>query len=167
MRGPLRDARCVTSRVAWSDPGAFIKATAPWGDHLRARGCAQPLLRRSAVRRAVGGAPPVYRRSHGTASCRESGFVAEIGVNGTSCHITASNPIPGLVPCSWGSPSYEMGKVEHRHLRGHGAVPATRWGKWNMDTEGRRMRWERPEIRAGGNVEGAMAMGGTASVSRT
>ena len=42
MRVPMNDVRYVTSRAAWSDPGAFIKATVPWGDHLRARGCAQP-----------------------------------------------------------------------------------------------------------------------------
>ena len=36
-------------------------------------------------------------------------------MNGASCHIGASNPIPVLLPRSWGSGSYEMGKAEHGH----------------------------------------------------
>ena len=90
----------------------------PTGNHGCARGCAQAPLRRSAVRRAAGGALPVYRRSTGTASCRVGELVAEIGVIGAVNHIGGSNRIPGLVPRSWGSPSYEMGKVEHGSLRG-------------------------------------------------
>ena len=42
-------------------------------------------------------------------------------MNEASCYIRASNPIPVLLPRSWGSRSYEMGKVEHGALRG-------RWG---------------------------------------
>ena len=57
------------------------------------------------------------QESIGTASCRTGHFVAEIGAVGVVCHIRASSPIPGLLPCSWGSPSFEMGKVEHGGLR--------------------------------------------------
>ena len=42
--------------------------------------------------------------------------VAEIGVKGPPCHIGASNPIPGFLPRSWGSGSYEMGQVEHERV---------------------------------------------------
>ena len=70
------------------------------------------------IRGYVGGVIPVYRRSHGEASCSSGGSVAEIGVSGVSCHIVVSNSIPGFLPRSWGSCSYEMGKVEHGGLRG-------------------------------------------------
>ena len=40
---------------------------------------------------------------------------AENGVNGASCHIGASNLIPGFFPRPWGSGSYGVGKVEHGH----------------------------------------------------
>ena len=66
--------------------------------------------RRSAFRRVVDGAPPVYRRTTGTARCAQDEFVAETGVYGAFCHIRASDQIPGLVPRPWGSPSYESGQ---------------------------------------------------------
>ena len=44
--------------------------------------------------------------------------VAEIGVSGVSYHIVVSNSIPGFLPLSRGSVSYEVGKVEHGGLRG-------------------------------------------------
>ncbi len=59
----------------------------------------------------VQGALPVYRRTRGAASCRLGASVAEIGVNGAVCHIGASNLIPVLLPRSWGSGSYEVGKM--------------------------------------------------------
>ena len=40
----------------------------------------------------------MYRRSLGAASCGVVGSVAEIGVNGASCYVGASNLIPALVP---------------------------------------------------------------------
>ena len=70
------------------------------------------------IRGSVGGVMPVYRRMHGAASCRMSDSVAEIGVDGALCHIGVSNSIPGFLPRSWGSVSYEVGKVEHGGLRG-------------------------------------------------
>lgn len=114
MRVSLRDVRPGT----WSELGALTGPTVPRGDHLRARGCAQPPLRRPDIWQSAGSVPPVYRRSSGTAIFSVGDFVAEIEAVGVPCHIRASNPIPGLVPRSWGSPSYEMGKVEHRGLRG-------------------------------------------------
>ena len=49
---------------------------------------------------------PVYRRSRGAASCTLGDSVAEIGVNGASCYIGASNPIPVLVPLLQDSRSF-------------------------------------------------------------
>ena len=115
-RVPLKDVRCVTWWAAWADTDALTGETLPCGDRGCVRGCAQALLRRSAVRRAGGGVPPVYRRSIGTASCTQDEFVAEIEAVGVVCHIGTSNQIPGLIPRSWGSRSYEMGKVEHGGL---------------------------------------------------
>ena len=50
------------------------------------------------IRRVVGSVIPVYRRMHGAASCGLGDSVAEIGVNGASCYIGASNSIPVLLP---------------------------------------------------------------------
>lgn len=44
--------------------------------------------------------------------------LAVIGVNGPACHIGASNTIPGILPRSWGSRSYEMEQMEHGRLLG-------------------------------------------------
>ena len=44
---------------------------------------------------------------------------------------------------------------------GDGAATATEWGKWNMDSEGRRLGLGKPGIRAGGKVEGLIAPDGT------
>ena len=49
------------------------------------------------------------------AICHAGDCVAEIGVNGAPCHIGASNPIPVLLPRSWRSGTYGVGKVEHGH----------------------------------------------------
>ena len=74
------------------------------------RARAEALLTRPAVRRAVGGAQPVYRQTRGAASCGLVVSVAEIEETRAACYIGASNPILGFLPRSWGSLSYESGQ---------------------------------------------------------
>ena len=39
----------------------------------------------------------------------------------------------GSVPGPWGIASYETGHLEHEGFEGDGALPATKWGIWNME----------------------------------
>ena len=64
----------------------------------RPRACAQSPLTGRGTRQAVRGALPVYRETHGMASCRSVESVAEIGADGAARNIAASNMIPGLLP---------------------------------------------------------------------
>ena len=41
----------------------------------------------------------------GAVSCMIVDSVVEIGVSGVSCYMVVSNPVPGFLPRSWGSPS--------------------------------------------------------------
>ena len=62
------------------------------------RACALTPLTGREIPGDAGGVVPVYRRPHGAASCSSGGSVAEIVVDGASCHIGVSNSIPVLVP---------------------------------------------------------------------
>ena len=79
--------RSMGSCVCCDGPDARFRDGARRGLWMSTGVCAGP-LNRSAIRRAVGSAPPVYRQSRGTTSCRVGNSVAEIGAS----HIVASNP---------------------------------------------------------------------------
>ncbi len=114
-RSPPAYARRATWWTARSDTGSPTGATAR-GGIVDAPGAARSPIRGSAVRRASGGAPDVCRRSPRTASRTK----VEFGAHGSVCRIGPCNPLRGSQrPC--------------------GTLPAMRWGKWNMDIEGRRM----------------------------
>ena len=93
------------------------------GGNGPSRSSAQALLTGLEIRVDVQGALPVYRRTRGAASCRLGDSVAEIGVNGAVCHIGASNLIPVLLPRSWGSGSYEVGKCRWVRPLSQGLLP--------------------------------------------
>ncbi len=78
----------------------------------------------------------MYRGSIGTTSCGESDFVAETGVNGTTCHIGASISIPGLVPPLQDSRSYESGQSAGGRFDGEWTVTAGKVDKAPVDAPG-------------------------------
>ncbi len=89
----------------------------------------QAPLRRREIAGVADGVIPVYRRSHGTASCSSGGSVAEIGVYGVVCYIGVSNSIPVLLPPLQDSASYGSGQNAGRRIEQHWTVAATRVDK--------------------------------------
>ena len=89
----------------------------------------QAPLRRREIAGVADGVIPVYRRSHGTASCSSGGSVAEVGVYGVVCYIGVSNSIPVLLPPLQDSASYRSGQNAGRRVGQHWTVAATRVDK--------------------------------------
>ena len=71
----------------------------------------------------------MYRRLIAMASCRESGFSYEIGVNEATSHARASTSIPGLVPRVLDRLSYESGQNAGGLTGREWTAPATKVDK--------------------------------------
>ena len=107
-----------------------------------------PLTRRE-IPWDLGGVLSVCRRSRGEASCKSGDSVAESGANGVVCHIRARNLFPKLLPRSWGSRSYEMGKWHKTESECDVPRPARKWNNRNMDAKVHRtIRMAGPDIRS-------------------